>query len=164
MSLVQETDLNTEIEYCWDHIPEKLTPGHRQRGSERMKLYCLPFRIRRNGKYVYSHWNGKEFVNPVPERSPKLEEFIIGIAKIFLSKNMKFAHVQRNSQEVLHDMILFLYEKCCLLNLNKYDNPAPVLLFWMGNHSKSTSKQYFPAIKGEPDYLSDERLTHKCLN
>ena len=50
LSLVNETDLNTEIHYCWDFIPEKLTPGHRQRGKERIELHiAFPFILRRMG-------------------------------------------------------------------------------------------------------------------
>ena len=50
LSLVNETDVKTKIYYSWDHIPEKLTPGHRQRGKERVELHCLPFYIIQNGK------------------------------------------------------------------------------------------------------------------
>lgn len=147
LSLVNETDINTEIEYTWEFMPEKLTPGHRQRGKERLELYCLPFKIRRGESFVYSHRQGEEFVNIPPTRSPKLDEMLLEIAKIFISKKMKWGHVQENTEEVLHDALLFLYTKCCCVNLNKVQNPVPVLLFWVGNHFNNMTKWYFPTAR-----------------
>lgn len=140
---MKETDLDTEIEYTWEFMPEKLTPGHRQRGKDRIELYCLPFRIRRGESYVYSHRQGEEFVNIIPERSLELDNLLMEVARLFVSKKMKWGHVQKNSQEVLHDALLFLYMKACCVDLNKVKNPVPVLLFWVNNHFNNTTKWYF---------------------
>lgn len=151
LSLVNETDTSIEIEHCWDYIPEKLTPGHRQRGSNKIILHCLPFRIKKNGKYIYSHWDGKQFSNPVPKRSPKLDEFLYNIANIYVKKKMIYGHVRENSMEVLHDVLLFLYERSSMMDLNKTTNPGPKLLFWIGNRAKATSKNYFSTGSAEYD-------------
>jgi len=143
LSVLNESNLNTKIEYTWEFMPEKLTPGHRQRGKERIELMCLPYKIRRGNSFVYSHWQGNKFVNIVPTRSPLLDEYLMEIAKLFLSKKMKYGHVRENSEEVLHDLLLFLYTKCCCVDLNKVKNPVPVLLFWVGNHFNNTTKWYF---------------------
>lgn len=152
LSLVNETDVNTKIYYSWDHIPEKLTPGHRQRGKDRVELHCLPFYIIRNGKKVYSHWDGEKFENKVPHWSDEIAQMFMEICSIWLSKSKWKGHIRENRDDVFHDAYLFLLRRSAMLDLDRYNNPVPQFLFWLSNQSKLVSKNYFSCA---PISLSD---------
>lgn len=143
LSLVNETDVNTKIYYSWDHIPEKLTPGHRQRGKDRVELHCLPFYIIKKGKRIYSHWDGKKFENKVPQWSKELGEMFMEITALWVKKSDWKGHVKQNREDVFNDGYLFLLRRAAMLDLEKYDNPVPQFLFWLSNQSKLVSKNYF---------------------
>lgn len=162
LSLVNETDLTTEIHYCWDFIPEKLTPGHRQRGKERIELHCLPFYIEKNGKRIYSHWDGKKFENKVPYWSDTLTQMFLEITSLWIKKSNWKGHIKQNRDDVFNDGLLFLFRRAAMLDLNKYDNPVPQFLFWLSNQSKLVSKDYFSCapmslseLEGIEEQISD---------
>lgn len=142
-------DVDQEIIYTWEHVPEKLTPGHRQRSSNRINVYCAPYKTKINGEWVYSHWDGVQFINPLPKRSKELDDLLLELVNLYISKNMNKWHIKANKMEIVHDLYAYLLLRIFRTDLNKVKNPVPYWLFCMSNCIKSSSKWYFPSGKYE---------------